>query len=663
MAEQQNLVDLLTVLGHSQVPSDAFVHASLEEDYFSLQAGDVMPGSKIVWKKDSVVKIRLKDVEPFLPQSPRYARALHNVFSYVGEDKKIPILQDVLIKAIAAQEMSPHYDLENRLREGTIPDSEFNEIAGKLREAYLNADPELPERSKQTFENWVKGKTLAPRDPDILLGLAVALEDNTFLEWYDKAKADPTDITSLWGARRFYAGLRQHVMKRIAEYHPKATIEGDDTSEGTDLTNQVRSKEEYGDKSSFNLTPDIELVLNEFISEVSEDLISVKVLQVRPIEGPETGVTKESPGINPNYGAYTDTLPGDHKTINLAKLLGDEAILDQAYSGSIREWLLRKNKDPNGDPTFNEFFKALEDYPQVIVDGSSRPFFAYAFGSENLNLLRTFPLVQAYYDGQPELDAVAIPGTFFYGPEAATGERVSNLLLEAIDSGSIDETLEVEKFATYRLREAVNVMRNSIPNIIYDRGFYLSQLEGLNESKNPAADPGLNRSQRRSLNKPLERRVKTVTQKLNGVQRRIQQIYGMDFTSLPEPGVMLKPQLDKMRSTKFIFSLYEKKRSLSRERSTDSFTFSGAHEEQSLSSQPFFPVVDYEELYRVTHTSKNRDYGLMYVTEENARIFLERKNFGQFSDFIDQRNFVFEKSQISKAPQTSRTRLDYGHSS
>ena len=612
----QTLRQVVTSVGTIILPVDTRVYADLNKgNFLETVVGELQEGTKILWRTDRV-DAEFEKVEPHFSKSPRYALAESQLFVDVG-GKTVPKFQYELLSASAEKGLIDKRTLDDRLRENSIPASEIKGATEYIHAEYSALYDEVPERAKDTIHGWLNGTTVAPRDLDVLLGLGIVLDHEPFLDAYDRGKENPTDINAFWGANKFYTVLRQQMMKYFSGHNPKILM-WDKAGEGTGEMPEGASDEKYGRKPGFNLTPEIGMVLREFIDYVDEEVLSAKVLEIRPIEDAKgDAASRKKPRPNLKDGAYTGEVRENMNLKSVRDVMRDREIIKGAYMGILREWLsgVQNGKYEEDSSAINDFFKRLEVSPQCMA-GSM-----IALDPKNVNL-------------------IWLPTSASFERDLTYSEKkFSEFRDQEIRSGSIDEKLGIDRLTTYDLTDTFTALSSAVPGVFHEVAFYEFQYK---ITTNKLADQFSGR--KRSETKELKNQARQLGKKLHSAQGRIRNFFGNNAGDLNKNvDHMLKPQID-------------------------TTLFSQLDYLQGNSSSYGSTVADYISFINKNFNTDSSSFNTFkkdIISRETARYSLQSYGLEQAFRFIDERNFVLDKEPLSSEvlTQTSRMRLDYGNNS
>ena len=207
----------------------------------------------------------------------------------------------------------------------------------------------LPSRAESTILGWLKGSAVSPSEYEVFLGLGVATKNEIFFKWYEDAKNDPYDVNSFYGSYKTWLIVRQQIMKYL------------NGSKGSGQNGH--SKDLSKEEPVVGIKPEIDVVVSEFIDRVDEDVLSAKILEIKPLSSnsQQRKTASRKPEFGLSRGAYTGSPREGMNMKNAMDASTDFEIIKEAYKGIVTEWTLRvvESQDPE-DADVKEFVRLAD---------------------------------------------------------------------------------------------------------------------------------------------------------------------------------------------------------------------------------------------------------------------------------------------------------------
>jgi len=244
--------DLVTV----QISPRAFVQKKVR---------DLNTGETVLYDVRHV-RTTLEDVEPHLSRSPMYARATDYVHERNSKGELIPRFRIALLKSLALQGIIGDENLEKKLmRDGfDFSRTEYEESSGYvvslLQESLMASLYGTPAPKHSTVNNWIRGKTLAPRDHRTF----EVLQEEFGPEFDKFVTTDLDDMSGFYKNYKIYVVMRQAIMRALNSWRgigrPWEPSEERDTR--------------------VNVTKEVHLIRSHFIRDITQTLKSVMITDI-----------------------------------------------------------------------------------------------------------------------------------------------------------------------------------------------------------------------------------------------------------------------------------------------------------------------------------------------------------------------------------------------
>ena len=447
-----------TAAGNAVYPSNTLVYSRLGEGgYIAKQVGDLKEGESLAWRMDSI-DASLEDVEPHLPKSPRYALARSNLFQEInGTEQKVFRVR--LLESARDMGLISDEALEDILTGRDGHSSEIAVAARKFHEEYASFYDhfeEVPRRASGTVLGWLRGEAVSPSEHGVFLGLGMASGSKLFGDWYRRAendaKNDSYDVSSFYGSYKIWSIMRQQIMSYLNRKGSKNP--GQKGSEGGSKEGPV-----------VGIRPEIDLIVSEFIDQIDEEMLSAKILEIRPLEaGAGKGKKSQKPEHSLSRGAYTGLPKEGMNMRSPVDALTDFDIVKEAYRGIITEWV--SEAAGSSDPEDS----GVRDFARFVNEDE----FLGNYGERAYGFLSDLVLTGSSYGDHIKSSLHRFPRS----EEDDILEMFVGLMLKESASGRIDARLGLGDSLTYRLVSAAREIYNAVPEVFKSYNTNLNSEKG-----------------------------------------------------------------------------------------------------------------------------------------------------------------------------------------
>ncbi len=326
-----------TTLLDSFVGHDTLVYVKLGDGWVKKRAEDLQKGDLVLVQNEGITKT-LKDVEPVLNESVRYNAAKHVLHEVNQAGQFIPRLRTFLLRGLTREQSSP--DLETRilLENADFSDQEYSLFTDAVCRVIDGV-------GSAAVTKWLKGETLAPRDWQNVERLC---RINTEFMPVFKSHNQPAGFHA---AYELYVGLRRVIMGYLAK---RSGSSGTETEE----------REKTGQRGVY--TPEIELVVGRFISEVDREQSFARVTRIRPMNDERHSAREPHPEPRLHRGIVNihpeKALPCQ-KEVAMGEIVQREYILKHALYDAINKNVIPRARATNDA---SEAFAWLAPFPTYL---------------------------------------------------------------------------------------------------------------------------------------------------------------------------------------------------------------------------------------------------------------------------------------------------------
>ncbi|MBI2144221.1 hypothetical protein HYU17_03670 [Candidatus Woesearchaeota archaeon] len=633
MTRTIELMRVQTTLGNRIYPQDTRLYSNVGEKELHIRkyAADLKEGEMILWHNEGIEKT-LEQVEPHLQQSERYQKAEQAVYAVNGKGQKIPRFRVELIKALAAKGIvTANGDLEQKIMRENGSDFTAQQYSAMKQFLYgelqqIGKEDSAPTRSADAIEDWLKGQTVAPLDSNVLYSLALATGSQTFDQWWMSAKDSATSSTGFWGAYKFYTTLRQTIMRYLARSKGELAEKARENGNG--------HKKETG----LELTPEIQIVLHQFMQEIDEEFSLARVVGVEkmPIELKEWHRQKAEQAQHPlklAKGAYTGEEREGMKTLSLMQILEGANFFAHTLIYVFQDYFQGCR---SGKYRMPEKALCVTELEQLISQAAHPVMYKglagamVALTSAKLGLIQSASMgVRAGFkkDGDPMEDAINIDGARFlvYDKEGNNQypklrELLAGPLSEWIITGKLDTELGLEPFTVYRAMQDYARLQNAIPKSYEAWVFTMREL----------GNPVLDKQTRRDLENKQGR-----------LGEKVQRQYLLDSDRVK---TLLVPELFQLYWARVMAEVQSVTPKNAGYAATEGFV-RNAYDALLKSTRPLF-----EKLHNPNYVAGDslvkdlqKEYGNTYFTRAECAATLEKHGLAGLMRFIPKANFVLDK--------------------
>lgn len=287
---------------------------------------DVKEGDTVLFHA-KCIDTTLEQIEPALEQSTRYTTA-RDALHVVSSGKRITKLRYDLITALAPECKLSVETLEDKLfqRNADFTDEEYKSLASTLREKIHHSTDEKDTYNIETIKNWLRGETIAPEEWTVFDQLETAFEH--FRAWNK-----PPDEGGLKEHYKLYITVRKGVQRYLA-------------TKGASQKTTKERKTTNGPHIS--LDQEIQLVINMFVDDVTEEYKAARITSIRKISGKEEDKTVQltqpqrtmsPPGIVTTLDT-TQTI----ECLSLSDIELDRHILELTWTGILTTFVNKKRR-------------------------------------------------------------------------------------------------------------------------------------------------------------------------------------------------------------------------------------------------------------------------------------------------------------------------------
>lgn len=641
MQAQTDLVRIVTTLGTRFYPVGTRAYTSLGGKglYFHEQVSDLSPNAMILWHNKHI-DAAFEDVLPYLHQSPRYRRAEETVMATNSQGQKTPQFRIRLIRAMAAEEVvgaESREDLEQKImREGG---KEFTQREYAAMRDFLHTelqqltkhDAELS-RSPYAIADWLSGETVCVSNPKLLDLLAKVTGSPVLGEWYAGVGKTGSESAGFWREYKFYTVLRQGVIRYLVgrskgELKTKA-VEGNANAAGGSQDEQK--------KGGFDMTPEIQLALNQFMEQINEEFSLARVLKVERLKQKGNGAGHhEKPVPNLTDGAYVGQPTADMETVSLTENTSIYNCIDQTVTFALYDFFegALSGRYKTG--------KGAEAAAKIILKDEyflSFRLIEHLF----LNVIKELGFIDTEIAEEPEIArGIGFGFSLDNSGKEVFGEFrdvVVRDLATDITSGGIDEVLRIPPLTIYNACKHMGNIERSRPAV-------LDEYRSLGmEVENKIAIARLGRRQRREMELRLEK-----------LERTLRLRYGYQAAAgLSEPTQFLIPNFLYNSWTYNIDLILQEVHVGSRPLTTagQAQIFKRVNEVMKAMAEKSGRILDPEFVRTTPEIVTAHDfYKSMMFTSHKALAILQNHGLEALYRFILQANFALEENP-AKPPET-----------
>ncbi|MFH1448575.1 MAG: hypothetical protein ABIG39_06965 [Candidatus Micrarchaeota archaeon] len=426
-----NAVSITTTVGTSIVSQTSKLFVSLGGGrYTEMFAKDLRPDTQVLFHK-SGIRVNLEEVEPILSKSKRYQATFGYLFERDQSGDTItkpngsplPILRVKLIKGLAGLGVVEDPLLNDRVlfNQPDFTPQQYQDMVGHVSLTLSGTDQKL-KRSDGAIKAWLTGDTIAPSDFSIFIPLAkinpeferLADPDGEFAKNYE-----------------LYVNVRRGIMAHLAFLNER---EGD----GSGRESDTRPR-------SLSLAPEIALVVNHFVEQISDQYVVARVCEVKDVQVTKEQKARESSGAGLSKGVVTKKPEREEVAMDLRPI-------SETYE---RMKIL-------DETLFSAIWAFLGDTP-VTISGKVMKLTSPSRATVALSLLR-LKNTNNPFDNE-----------FFKGMDSRTrkeliekGAADVKVLETAIESGEIDKMFELKKGTIAKAFEMYYASFSVLPKLYYD---------------------------------------------------------------------------------------------------------------------------------------------------------------------------------------------------
>lgn len=493
--------------------SRVFSHLS-GKNYLRKSIADVNPGEKVIFLNEHIDR-ELKEVEPFLGQSPRYKAAEEALFRRNSHGEKIPVFRVELIRGLNGLVEGINYSPENLeariMREGAdFSQEEYWRMRSYVQNGLAEIaaeEADVPERKQKAITEWLTGETVAPSDWNIFYALALITGNKAFGDIFAPPQQRPTSPT-FQDHYRLYNVVRSGIMNWLARKKSGPSAEG--------INYEAPSGEEQAgmkpaavakENGKIHLTLEMRIVMGEFFEEVTPDWSIARVLSITRHDMPKSAMEGMEEGKKARLHKGIYAKPEHPKGIALSDLYTlsqeNEVLIDLLGALAFRYVSI-----PTAFTEAIEFGKTYVTLPGMDVKKPMEQWQPLAVPTANFKSMLAMVCLGKTVNNYPiqriREGLRTKPKPFLHWLDLLTG-----YFYPGMTSGRVDEELGLPEGTAYRLYEAQTNLARSMPPMFYEAAQMLAEREG----------------QWKTLGRPARREKELKLQDLN---RRLRLRYGFD---------------------------------------------------------------------------------------------------------------------------------------
>ena len=259
-----------TTLGNSILDLESKVYTLVnDKTYLSKYSADLNVGDLVLFENEYIQKA-IEEIEPYLIQSPRYKFAKDMLHEINSEGEYIPKLRTWAIRGLAQNNIiQSNEDLETKIlkeEDNDFSSKEHNlmkeEVFGIINPNYEEGNPDTINRTAESVKTWIQGKVVAIRKKDWHLYKLLEEINPNFKEF----NPDDHNREGYHFNSTLYDTVRQGIMRYLAKVKGKPSESKNNTS-----------------TYHLSLAPEIQLVMDEFVNEVSQEFSNARVLSLESL--------------------------------------------------------------------------------------------------------------------------------------------------------------------------------------------------------------------------------------------------------------------------------------------------------------------------------------------------------------------------------------------
>jgi len=419
-----------TTLGDSLLGPDNHVYVKASSrGYVKKRASDVNVGDMIVYKKPYTTT-SLEHVEPYLPRSPRYAKARDMIHEENSQGDLIPSLRVLLLEGLADHGV---IDPTNVRERAIHEEDDFSREEYRRMELYLarRLDSGGVTLSTGAIGNWLRGDTVAPRPSNWRAFRILEREVNPAFSEF-QAYTDEPD--SIYFNYRLYMTIRRGIMKKLNHFRGTESPGPDD---------------QYHTDSRISLAPEFVIVAQHFITDETEVYATGRVTSKRRLIKDQIERERDR-NIRLVDGIETETVEGFEGSLKGYPDVYDEYdVLERFLEAAIEDYL-----------TLLGVFDSITNEPHKDV----------VFSTMVYMLPKLYRLFGEDFD--PELINLERSGAELRERGhliAQYGDEIERSLI----IGEMDRALGIERGGMLSLLETAYRIRRILPTVVFE---YLDEL-------------------------------------------------------------------------------------------------------------------------------------------------------------------------------------------
>jgi hypothetical protein len=322
-----------TTLGNSILDLESTVYTLVnDKTYLSKYSADLNVGDLVLFENEYIQKA-IEEIEPYLIQSPRYKFAKDMLHEINSEGEYIPKLRTWTIRGLAQNNIiRSNEDLETKIlkeENNDFSSKEHNlmkeEVFGIINPNYEEGSPETINRTAESVKTWLQGKVVAIRKKDWHLYKLLEEINPDFKEF----NPDDHSREGYHFNSTLYNTVRQGIMRYLARVKGQQSEHGNNTS-----------------TYNLSLAPEIQLVMDEFVNEVSQEFSNARVLSLENLykKHPKVKRAKTDPNLRKGVCSGRLDLSGMSK-MNCTQLGMDIASLSSLGAGIFKYHMKTKHQE------------------------------------------------------------------------------------------------------------------------------------------------------------------------------------------------------------------------------------------------------------------------------------------------------------------------------
>lgn len=526
-----------TTLGTTIRDLESRVDVHLNKDiYLEKQAIDLNIGDSVDWKKE-YIQTTLDKVDTLLESSPRYMHAKKEVFERNAEGEYIPLLRTLLWRGILKKKRRYNPSLESIIRkeEGDFNKFEYREAKEFVMNLLSRGGFQISESS---IRKWLEGEIYTPLDWRFFTALA---NINKAFKEFDETNPD---CDGKYYNYKFFVTARRNIMGYLARMKgielktPYQEPQRDKTERFSirqfftkakqtvmRYLGRIKGIEPQGDERDrldIRLDNEIDIVVKSLLGDKDEDYAPAKILSIEKLnpKHPLNREIRRTPEHILSKGIERRKEALETRRKDLVEFLQDFFLINSLFSNSINRYV---------DSHYKKEFELF-----IVKDGEGN-IKGYSEGLKHLFLYK-------YNEPETYRSSFAFKRMHdlleFDDEKIDYADRVTDLLLDDVFNGKIDEYLGIPQDSLKNLLEAEYQLRAARPKAFTEQEQALDHFENCLRRMNDCQEKGHPKGSM-EYNYRLENIAREAHDTLMRIERRIESRFPVKFSKEYHGSIML----------------------------------------------------------------------------------------------------------------------------